>query len=111
MVSNKDVLAMTGGLGSLLLSIQTSNVEIGSDNVVTLIGGREEARKLNDLAERLKGEGISSSSLTKNAPVGREEKREDEDRRKEEETGDLLTVALQMPCRLDNIVDFDVRCR
>ena len=95
---------MTGGLGSLLLSIQTSNVEIGSDNVVTLIGGREEARKLNDLAERLKGEGISSSSLTKNG-------REDEDRRKEEETGDLLTVALQMPCRLDNIVDFDVRCR
>ena len=111
MVSNKDVLAMTGGLGSLLLSIQTSNAEIGSDNVVTLIGGREEARKLNDLAERLKGEGISSSSKTKNAPVGREEKREDEDRRKEEETGDLLTVAFQMPCRLDNIVDFDVRCR
>ena len=108
MVSNKDVLAMTGGLGSLLLSIQTSNAEIGSDNVVTLIGGREEARKLDDLAERLKGKVTSS---TKNASVGREVKREEEDRKKEEEAGDLLTVALQMPSRLDNIVDFDVRCR
>ena len=99
---------MTGGLGSLLLSIQTSNAEIGSDNVVTLIGGREEARKLDDLAERLKGKVTSS---TKNASVGREVKREEEDRKKEEEAGDLLTVALQMPSRLDNIVDFDVRCR
>ena len=103
LVSNKDVLAATGGLCSLSLSLQTYSSETGNDVAVTLVGGggRDEPGSLEGLVERLKADGDSRRTL-------KTEKKAEED---VDGRADLLSFALQMPSRLDNIVDFDVRCR
>ena len=69
---------------------------------MTLVESRDESGNLEGLVERLEAPGVS-----KRIPKA--------EKKAEEETGDngadMLSFALQMPRLLDNIVDFDVRCR
>ena len=96
-MSNKDVLAATGGLGSLSLSLQTFSSEPTADANVTLLSSHDSHTSLEGLVDRLKADGTQKKSC------GSEEEADASE--------DLLSFALQMPSHLDDIVDFDIRCR
>ena len=111
MVTNKDVLAMTGSLGSVSISVQTTASTAGSDGVVTIVGVQDDKEKLAEFVDKLKETDSSANGQKDN--VGK--RTEKGPKRVEESTsdqrGDLLTFALQMPSSLHNIIDFDVHCR
>ena len=102
-VTNRDVLALTGSLGAFSLSLQNNALNNGEDAQVTVIGGHQDGEKLEGLVERLKAAVTESGLVEKGVEVTR--------KRTEDQQGDLLAFALQMPKSLDNIIDFDIHCR
>ena len=110
-MTNKDVVAATGSLGAVSVSLQTHSSSSGSeDGVVTVFCGRRDRGKLDGLVERItknfesdENDGLKPTKGTK----GRGEKEEPA----ADDRADLVCFAWQVPSSLENIIDFDVHCR
>ena len=111
MVSNKDVLAMTGSLGSISISVQTTASTAGSDGVVTIVGVQDDKEKLAEFVDKLKETDSSANGQKDNVGKGTVKGPRRVEETTTDQRGDLLTFALQMPSSLHNIIDFDVHCR